>query len=59
MQIQYRQNTVNANSYAGIKNLNIYSNGIPLIGGCPMSAPLNTNGVCGALCNTANPYLTG
>ena len=37
---------MNVESTVGISNLNIYSNGIPLIGGCPMNTPFNLNGVC-------------
>ncbi|KAM3127342.1 hypothetical protein pb186bvf_020542, partial [Paramecium bursaria] len=59
IQIQYTQNTANVNSFIGIKNLNIYSNGIPLIGGCPMNTPLFSGASCGATCTTTNPFLTG
>ncbi|KAM3127352.1 hypothetical protein pb186bvf_020552 [Paramecium bursaria] len=52
IQIQY----INSNlfSFVGIRNLNIYSNGTPLIGGCPMSAPYNQGGVCSTSCLTKN-----
>ncbi|KAM3127348.1 hypothetical protein pb186bvf_020548 [Paramecium bursaria] len=59
IQIQYIQDVANENSFIGIQNLNIYSNGIPLIGGCPMNTPLLQLGSCVAQCTTTYTYLTG
>ncbi|KAM3140819.1 hypothetical protein pb186bvf_007046 [Paramecium bursaria] len=60
IQIQYQQTISNANSFLGIRNLNLYTNGISLINGCKMSAPLLQSGpTCVQQCTVANPYLKG
>ncbi|KAM3134001.1 hypothetical protein pb186bvf_013843 [Paramecium bursaria] len=50
VQIDYIQSILNSNSFVGVKNINIYSNGIPLINGCPITAPFKNGGICQAQC---------
>ncbi|KAM3143243.1 hypothetical protein pb186bvf_004575 [Paramecium bursaria] len=59
-QVKYEQINNDNQSYLGIRNLNIYTNGIPQINGCPFEQPfVQTDGTCVSVCNNGCQYLSG